>query len=81
MLRNRGCVSALSFWPYWPSSSFIGLDLYTDLVWFETLGVASVLWKRIAVRVVAVCRSLDCSRFGAGCQLVAGSCDWEAAGR
>jgi uncharacterized membrane protein (UPF0182 family) len=24
-----------------------GLDLYTDLVWFETLGLVSVLWRRI----------------------------------
>jgi uncharacterized membrane protein (UPF0182 family) len=26
---------------------FTGLELYTDLAWFETLGVTSVFWKRI----------------------------------
>ncbi|MCL7455394.1 MAG: UPF0182 family protein, partial [Anaerolineae bacterium] len=26
---------------------FVGLDLYTDLVWLDTLGVASVLWRRL----------------------------------
>ncbi|MGC9333718.1 MAG: UPF0182 family protein, partial [Anaerolineae bacterium] len=31
---------------------FVGVDLYTDLVWFDTLGVASVLWRRLVAENV-----------------------------
>ncbi len=47
MFRNRGCTFGLILFAVLAILFFIGLDLYTDLVWFETLGLASVLWTRI----------------------------------
>ena len=47
MLKNRGCTVVIIIFALLSILFFIGLDLYTDLVWLETLGLASVLWKRI----------------------------------
>jgi uncharacterized membrane protein (UPF0182 family) len=48
MFRNRGCMLGLVLFSLLAILFFVGLDLYTDLAWFDTLGMASVLWKRIA---------------------------------
>jgi len=48
MLRNKGCTVGVVLVAVLSLLFFSLLDLYTDLTWFETLGVASVLWKRIA---------------------------------
>jgi uncharacterized membrane protein (UPF0182 family) len=47
MFKNRGCVVGFGLFVVLAILFFRGLDLYTELVWFDTLGVASVLWKRI----------------------------------
>jgi len=49
MFRNKGCTIGVVLLGVLAVLFFIGLDLYTDLVWLETLGLASVLWKRIGV--------------------------------
>jgi uncharacterized membrane protein (UPF0182 family) len=48
MLKNKGCTVGLVLLALLAVLFFFVLDLYTDLTWFATLGVASVLWKRIA---------------------------------
>jgi uncharacterized membrane protein (UPF0182 family) len=48
MLRNKGCTVGFVLLVVLAMLFFAVLDLYTDLTWFETLGVASVLWKKIA---------------------------------
>ena len=48
MLRNKGCTVGLVLVVLLAILLFSVSDLYTDLTWFTTLGVASVLWKRIA---------------------------------
>ena len=52
MLKNRGCTISFILLVLLGILLFIGLDLYTDLVWLETLGLASVLWKRIGAEWV-----------------------------
>jgi uncharacterized membrane protein (UPF0182 family) len=47
MFKNRGCLIGIVLLAIVAVLFFTGLDLYTDLAWFETLGVASVLWRRI----------------------------------
>lgn len=47
MLRNRGCAIGFVLFAVLTIFLFIGLDLYTDLAWFEALGFASVLWTSI----------------------------------
>jgi uncharacterized membrane protein (UPF0182 family) len=47
MIKNRGCVVALVLVAVLSLLSFNILDLFTDLAWFETLGVTSVFWKRL----------------------------------
>ena len=48
MFKNKGCLIAIFIIVILGILFFVGMDLYTDLAWFETLGVASILWKRIA---------------------------------
>jgi uncharacterized membrane protein (UPF0182 family) len=47
MIRNRGVLLGAVLLIIVAILFFTGLDLYTDLAWFEALGVASVLWRRI----------------------------------
>jgi uncharacterized membrane protein (UPF0182 family) len=47
MLRNKGCAIGLILFVVLAILFFTLLDLYTDLAWLETLGVSSILWKRI----------------------------------
>ena len=51
-MKNKGCTLGLIVFVVLAMLGAIGLDLYTDLAWFETLGVASVLWKRLAAEWV-----------------------------
>ncbi len=47
MLRNRGCLIVIVLGVLLVVLFTTGLDLYTDLAWFDALGFASVLWRRI----------------------------------
>jgi uncharacterized membrane protein (UPF0182 family) len=47
MLKNRGCLVGIVLLAIVMVVVLAGLDLYTDLAWFDTLGLASVLWRRI----------------------------------
>jgi uncharacterized membrane protein (UPF0182 family) len=47
MFRSKGCTIGLVLVVVLAIVLSIVLDLYTDLAWFATLGVTSVLWKRI----------------------------------
>ncbi|MFN2187122.1 MAG: UPF0182 family protein [Anaerolineae bacterium] len=47
MFKNKGCVVGLGLLVVGAVLFFTLLDFYADLAWFETLGVTSVLWKRI----------------------------------
>jgi uncharacterized membrane protein (UPF0182 family) len=47
MLRNKGCMIGAIILVVLAILFFTVLDLYTDLAWFDTLGVASVLWKKL----------------------------------
>ena len=47
MFKNRGCLVGIVVFAVLAILFFTGLDLYTDLVWFDALGLASILWKRI----------------------------------
>ncbi len=47
MLKNRGCTIGIVVLIIFIILFLTGLDLYTDLAWLETLGVASILWKKI----------------------------------
>ncbi len=48
MFKNKGCTLAIVLFAVLAILFFAFVDLYTDLTWFRTLGVTSVLWKRIA---------------------------------
>jgi len=48
MFKNKGCIIGLGLFVVMAILFFTILDLYADLAWFETQGVTSVLWKRIA---------------------------------
>jgi uncharacterized membrane protein (UPF0182 family) len=48
MFKNKGCILTIILFAVMVILFFAGVDLYTDLTWFRTLGVTSVLWKRIA---------------------------------
>ena len=48
MFRNKGCAIGVMLLAVLAILFFSIVDLYTDLTWFDTLGVASVMWKRIA---------------------------------
>ena len=52
MLRNKGCVIAFVVLVVLSILFFFLLDLYTDLAWLETLGVASILWREISSRLL-----------------------------
>ena len=47
MLRNRGWIVGLGLLVLAAVLFFTILDFYADLAWFETMGVTSVLWKRL----------------------------------
>jgi hypothetical protein len=47
MFKNRGCTVGLILIVVLAAVAVAGLELYTDLAWFETLGITSVFWKRI----------------------------------
>lgn len=47
MARNRGCALALILLSAVLVLAYSLLDLYTDWAWFDTLGLASLLWRRI----------------------------------
>ena len=47
MSQNKGCLIGTLLVVVLVVVLFVGLDLYTDLVWLDTLGVASVLWRRL----------------------------------
>jgi uncharacterized membrane protein (UPF0182 family) len=47
MLRNRGCLVIGVLLIIAAVLLTTGLDLYTDLTWFEALGFASIVWRRI----------------------------------
>ncbi len=47
MFRNRGCTVGLLLLVVLTPVFFGVLDLYTDLAWFQTLGITSVFWRRI----------------------------------
>jgi uncharacterized protein len=47
MPQNRGCLIGTLLVVVLVVVLFVGLDLYTDLAWLDTLGFASVLWRRL----------------------------------
>ncbi len=47
MNKNKGCALAILLAVIGIILFFALLNLYTDLAWFESLGFASILWKRI----------------------------------
>ena len=47
MFRSKGCTIGLIVIVVLAILFSVILDLYTDLAWFDTLGVASVLWTKI----------------------------------
>ena len=47
MIKNKGCVIGLVLFVLAAVLFFMILDFYADLAWFETMGVTSVLWKRL----------------------------------
>jgi len=47
MNKNKGCALAIFLAVIGIILFFALLNLYTDLAWFESLGFASILWKRI----------------------------------
>jgi uncharacterized membrane protein (UPF0182 family) len=47
MLKNKGCVIGFALVALLAILLFTLLDFFTDLAWFQALGVASVLWKRV----------------------------------
>jgi uncharacterized membrane protein (UPF0182 family) len=47
MLKNRGCFVAVVSAIVIAILLTTGLDLFTDLVWFDALGFASIVWRRI----------------------------------
>jgi uncharacterized protein len=49
-LRDRGCVVAIVLLLVVVVILFTGLDLYTDLAWFQALGFSSVLWRQVLPR-------------------------------
>ncbi len=51
-MKNKGRLIAIAIIVIGVILFFAGLDFYADLAWFQTLGVASVLWKKIAVEWV-----------------------------
>ena len=48
MFKNKGRLIVIVVVVILVLLFFMGLDFYTDLAWFQTLGITSVLWKRIA---------------------------------
>jgi uncharacterized membrane protein (UPF0182 family) len=52
MLRNRGYAIGFVGLVVLSILFFLLLDLYTDLAWLETLGVASILWREISSRLL-----------------------------
>jgi uncharacterized membrane protein (UPF0182 family) len=47
MFKNRGCIIGLGLLVLAAILFFTILDFYADLAWFETMGVTSILWKRL----------------------------------
>jgi uncharacterized membrane protein (UPF0182 family) len=47
MFRNRGCLVVTVLFIVIAIFFTTGLDLYTDLAWFDALGFASLVWRRI----------------------------------
>jgi uncharacterized membrane protein (UPF0182 family) len=47
MFKNKGYIIGLGLFVVVAVLFFTIMDLYADMAWFETLGVTSVLWKRI----------------------------------
>jgi uncharacterized membrane protein (UPF0182 family) len=47
MSQNRGCMVAIILLILLAIFFTTGLDLYTDLAWFDALGFASLVWRRI----------------------------------
>lgn len=47
MLKNRGCLLGIFVFIVAVVLFFTGLDLFTDVAWFQALGFESVLWRRI----------------------------------
>jgi uncharacterized membrane protein (UPF0182 family) len=47
MLRNKGCLVGIVVFIVAVILFFTGLDLFTDVAWFQALGFESVLWRRI----------------------------------
>ena len=47
MLKNRGCSIALVLVVVLAILLVAALDLYTDVAWLDTLGLASVVWRRL----------------------------------
>jgi len=47
MLRNRGCAPILIALSAALVLAYVLLDLYTEWAWFDTLGLASLLWRRL----------------------------------
>jgi uncharacterized protein len=47
MSQNRGCLIGTLVVVVLAVFVFVGLDLYTDVVWLDTLALASVLWTRL----------------------------------
>ncbi len=47
MSQNRGCIVGVFLLIIVAVLVTTGLDLYTDLAWYGTLGFASILWRRI----------------------------------
>jgi uncharacterized membrane protein (UPF0182 family) len=52
MFRNKGCTIGFVVLVVLSILFFLLLDLYTDLAWLETLGVASILWREISSRLL-----------------------------
>ena len=65
-LTNRGCLLATVAVAVLAIVAFAGLDLYTDLAWFGSLGVASVLWKRIGIEWLLFLASWAIAAVGLG---------------
>jgi uncharacterized membrane protein (UPF0182 family) len=49
MFNNKGCSVALVLFVVLAVLLVAALDLYTDIAWLETLGLASVVWKRLSI--------------------------------
>jgi uncharacterized membrane protein (UPF0182 family) len=52
MFRNKGCTIGFVVLVVLSILFFLLLDLYTDLAWLETLGLASILWREISSRLL-----------------------------